>query len=71
MNSNIKPDIAALFEEGEAIDAALRRGVRRDLWRHVAEGLPIAEWIDGRVVWTPPAELEAWLRSTEEESDSS
>jgi hypothetical protein len=33
------------------IEQALRRGIRRALWRHKQLGLPIAVWEDNQVVW--------------------
>jgi hypothetical protein len=45
-----KPDIGALFRDGRAIEAALRRGVREALRDHKRTGDPIVIWKDGRVV---------------------
>ncbi len=45
-----KPDIAALFRDGRAIDAAMRRAVRQALLEHKRRGEPIVVWQDGRVV---------------------
>jgi len=50
--------IDELFEEGTAIDEALRRAVRDALLRHKKLGNPIAVWEDSRVVWVPPEEIE-------------
>ncbi len=60
MKSNGEPtvDIEALFEEGTAIDAALTAAVREAVLRHKRLGQPIVEWRDGRVVLTPPEEIE-------------
>jgi hypothetical protein len=60
MKPNGEPtvDIEALFEEGTEIDAALRSAVREAVLRHKRLGQPIVEWRDGRVVLTPPDEIE-------------
>ena len=50
--------IDELFEEGTAIDEALRRAVREALVRHKKLGNPIAVWENSRVVWVPPEEIE-------------
>lgn len=51
--------IDELFEEGTAIDEALRRAVREALLRHKKLGNPIAVWENSAVVWVPPEEIEA------------
>ena len=50
-------DIEALFDEGSAIDAALKTAVREAVLRHKRLGQPIVEWRDGRAVLTPPEEI--------------
>ena len=45
-----KPDIAALFRDGRAIDAALRRAALAALLDHKRTGDPVVVWEDGRVV---------------------
>jgi len=45
-----KPDISALFRDGRAIDAALRRAGRDALREHKRRGESIVVWKDGRVV---------------------
>lgn len=45
-----KPDIDALFRDGRAIDAALRRAYREMVLDHRRTGDPIVVWKDGRVV---------------------
>lgn len=50
--------IDELFEEGTAIDEALRSAVREALLWHKKLGNPIAVWEDSRVVWIPPEEIE-------------
>ncbi|HET6883084.1 MAG TPA: hypothetical protein VFI31_23145 [Pirellulales bacterium] len=59
MKPNGQPtaDIEALFDEGTAIDAALKAAVREAVLRHKRLGQPIVEWRDGRAVLTPPEEI--------------
>lgn len=53
-----KVDIDKLFEEGTAIDEAMKRAVREAVLEHKRAGNPIATWRDGKVVWIPPEEIE-------------
>ena len=57
MEKKRKRDIGALLRDHERIGKAMRAAVRKDLLRHVAEGLPIAVWENGSVVWIPPEEI--------------
>jgi hypothetical protein len=52
-----KPDISALFRDGRAIDAALRRAVRAALLEHKRRGESIVVWKDGRVVTLKPDDI--------------
>lgn len=45
-----KPDISAMFLDGRAIDAALRRAGLSALREHKRRGESIVVWKDGRVV---------------------
>ncbi len=49
------------FDEQEAdrqaIEAAMRSAVRKAVIMHKRMGLPMVEWIDGKIVWTPAEEL--------------
>ena len=56
-NGQPTPDIDALFDEGTAIDAALKAAVRDAVLRHKRLGQPIVEWRDGHAVLTPPEEI--------------
>ena len=47
-----------LWEDGRAIDRALREAVREALLRHKKLGESIVIWKDGKVVWVPPEEIE-------------
>jgi len=52
-----KPDIMALFREGDAIQRALNQAVREALLVHKRLGQSIAIWRDGRVVVLPASEI--------------
>ena len=52
-----QPSITELFDRGDAIDRALRLGVRDALIRHKRLGQRIATWKDGRVVVLEPSEI--------------
>ena len=56
--SENKSTINELFEDGRAIDEALR-GAARDARRlHKALGNPMATWQNGRVVWVQPEDID-------------
>jgi hypothetical protein len=55
--SDTKPTIAELFEDGRAIDEALREAARDARRFHKAMGHPMATWIDGKVVWVQPDDI--------------
>jgi hypothetical protein len=58
--------IGELFEDGRAIDAALREAARDARRLHKALGNPMATWKDGQVVWIQPEEI---VVDMERESD--
>lgn len=62
------PTIDELFEDGRAIDDALREAARDARRLHKAFGRPMASWQDGQVVWVQPDEIE--IDSPEQASDS-
>ncbi len=53
-----EPTIDELFEDGRLIDEALRLAARDARRLHKALGSPMATWLDGRVVWIPPEEID-------------
>jgi len=55
---NHEPTIDELFEDGRLIDEALRLAARDARRLHKALGSPMATWLDSRVVWTPPEEID-------------
>lgn len=52
-------DILAIFRDRYLIEKALRKAALRTIREHQAEGLPLAMWRNGQVVWMTAEELEA------------
>lgn len=68
--SDGKPTITELFDEGTAIDEALREAARDARRFHKAIGNPMATWRDGKVVWIHPDDIQVDMApSVEDESD--
>ena len=55
--SNLEPTLKQLFEDGRAIDEALKEAARDARRLHKALGNPMATWKDGRVVWIQPEDI--------------
>jgi hypothetical protein len=51
------PSITELFDDGRAIDEALRLGVQDALRRHKRLGHRVATWKNGRVVILEPDDI--------------
>ena len=56
--SENKSTIDELFEDGRAIDEALREAARDARRLHKALGNPMATWKDGQVVWVQPEDID-------------
>jgi hypothetical protein len=56
--SEHKPTLDELFEDGRAIDEALRAAARDARILHKAFGHPMATWKDGQVVWVQPEDIQ-------------
>ena len=56
--SESKSTIDELFEDGRAIDEALREAARDARRLHKALGNPLATWQNGRVVWVQPEDID-------------
>ena len=52
-----RPSITELFDDGTAIDEALRLGVQDALRRHKRLGQRVAVWRDGRAVVLEPDQI--------------
>ena len=52
-----KSTLDELFEDGRAIDEALKEAARDARRFHKALGNPMATWKDGQVVWVPPEDI--------------
>lgn len=55
--SEDNPTLDGLFEDGRAIDEALREAARDARRLHKAFGRPMATWKDGQVVWVQPKDI--------------
>lgn len=55
--SDAEPTLTELFEDGRAIDEALKEAARDARRLHKALGNPMATWKDGQVVWIQPADI--------------
>ena len=55
--SNMERTVKELFEDGRAIDEALKEGARDARRLHKAFGNPMATWQDGQVVWIQPEDI--------------
>jgi hypothetical protein len=55
--SEVKRSIEEIFEDGRAIDEALKEAARDARRFHKAIGNPMATWADGRVVWVQPEDI--------------
>jgi hypothetical protein len=53
-----EPTVKELFEDGRAIDDALREAARDARRLHKALGNPMATWKDGQVVWIQPEDVQ-------------
>ena len=56
--SENKSTIDELFEDGRAIDEALREAAQDARRLHKALGNPMATWQNGRVVWVQPEDID-------------
>jgi len=55
--SDHEPTLDELFEDGRAIDEALREAARDARRFHKAMGNPMATLVDGQVVWVQPEDI--------------
>ena len=56
--SEHQPTLDELFEDGRAIDEALREAARDARRLHKAFGRPMATWENGQVVWVQPEDIQ-------------
>lgn len=52
-------DVPKILREGVLVQQALAKAARQAIQEHKDEGLPLAVWRDGKVVWMTAEELEA------------
>jgi hypothetical protein len=50
-------DVVAILQDDALIDQAMQKAARRAIREHQREGLPLAMWRDGKVVWVPAEDL--------------
>jgi hypothetical protein len=55
--SKAKKNIDDFFNNGNEIDKALQRGVKKALLQHKKEGNPVVSWKDGKIVWIQPHDI--------------
>ncbi len=60
-------DISALMQDTKLVTAALARGVREAMVRHIQAGLPMVEWRDEKSVWVPPDEIKRRLEQMDKQ----
>lgn len=58
MTANTERDIGAIFDEGSAIDEAMRKGWYRAVRRHRRLGIPLLVSEDGEIVELDPFEVD-------------
>lgn len=51
------PDLDAILDDTDRIEAALQQAVQSALRDHKRAGNPVAVWRDGQVVWLAPEEI--------------
>jgi hypothetical protein len=66
--SNLEPTLKELFEDGRAIDEALKEAARDARRLHKALGNPMATWKDGHVVWIQPEDIVIDMESESDET---
>lgn len=55
-------DIDALISDEKVVTEALRKGAREAMKRHIAAGVPMVSWEDGKVVEISAEKLAEMLR---------
>ncbi len=51
-------DILAVLQDDDLVQRALQKAARQAIHEHKEEGLPLAMWRDGKVVWVQAEELD-------------
>ncbi|MCD7896491.1 MAG: hypothetical protein LUG50_07410 [Planctomycetaceae bacterium] len=58
-------DITTLFEQGDAVRDAIRRGGLQAMKQYITAGESMVSWKDGKVIRIPPEELKKMLAEAE------
>jgi hypothetical protein len=66
MTAKREVDISALFQQGDTVREAVRRGGLEAMKMYIRAGESMVSWKDGKVVYIPPAELEKMLAEAEQ-----
>jgi hypothetical protein len=59
-------DVSTLLEDDNLVGRALERAAHQAIREHRRDGLPLAMWRDGKVVWVPAEELEGEIEEADE-----
>ncbi len=62
-------DISALWQQGDVVRDAIRRGGLEAMKMYIRAGESMVSWKDGKVVFIPPAELAKMLADYERGAD--
>lgn len=65
MTTKHEVDISTLFEQGDVVRNAVRRGGLEAMKQYIRAGESMVAWKDGKVVRIPPTELEKMLAEAE------
>lgn len=57
MDDNKQVDIDTLITNEKVVVEAIRKGTREAMKRHIAAGVPMVSWEDGKMVEIPPEKL--------------
>ncbi len=55
--SETKKNIDEFFSNGNEIDEALQKAVKKALLQHKKAGNPVVSWKDGKIVWIQPEDI--------------
>ncbi|MDR1487946.1 MAG: hypothetical protein LBT62_08175 [Deltaproteobacteria bacterium] len=65
MSDKKRIDIDALIANEAVVAKALRKGAREAMKRHIAAGVPMVSWEDGKVIEISPEKLAVMLQKND------